>query len=149
MATDRSGSSVSGFWVTIAAVLALIGAILQVIAFFDVGIPGVAADGIAVETDLLWPKVGFVVAFIALLAVALLGFMKKPEIKTAGVVAGYVAVGAILICNIFIGGRMVVTGDEGARLIEVSIIGNSTWMALIASVIVAYVTTFAASRRKS
>jgi len=138
----------SGFWLMTAATLALIGAISEAFAFFTIGIPGVTGQDVVIEVSLLWPQIGIAIALVAHLIIVFLGFLRRPEIKTIGVVAGYTAVAAILICSIFIGGRIVVSGDEGSSLIDVSIIGDSTWIGLIATIIVAIVTTYAASRRK-
>ncbi|MEM7444332.1 MAG: hypothetical protein AAF414_13490 [Pseudomonadota bacterium] len=144
MASNQGGSSVSGFWLIIAAIVAAIGVIWSVLALTAVDTS--VAEELGMEVDLAWPQIASIVALIAYAIIVILGLMRRAAIRTIGVLVGWIAVAAILIGYIFIGARVAAVGDGGEVLQEVSIVGSDAWVSLIISIVVAVVTTFAASR---
>ncbi len=147
MASSQSKSGMSGFWLIVAAIVALIGVAWDILSLTAVDTSAAEEAGFVV--DLVWPQIGAIVALICHAIIVLLGFLRQAAMKTIGVLAGWLAVAAILIGYIFIGGRITATDDDGAVLIEESILGSDAWVSLIIALVIAFLTTFAASRRRS
>lgn len=147
MASSQSKSGMSGFWLIVAAIVALVGVAWDILSLTAVDTSAAEESGFVV--DLVWPQIGAIVALICHAIIVLLGFLRQAAMKTIGVLAGWLAVAAILIGYIFIGGRITATDDDGAVLIEESILGSDAWVSLIIALVIAFLTTFAASRRRS
>ncbi|MEM8587790.1 MAG: hypothetical protein AAGG65_06985 [Pseudomonadota bacterium] len=147
MASSQSKSGMSGFWLIVAAIVALVGVAWDILSLTAVDTSAAEEAGFVV--DLVWPQIGAIVALICHAIIVLLGFLRQAAMKTIGVLAGWLAVAAILIGYIFIGGRITATDDDGAVLIEESILGSDAWVSLIIALVIAFLTTFAASRRRS
>ena len=147
MAANQSRSGMSGFWLIVAAIVALVGVAWGILSL--TAIDNSAAEEAGFVVDLVWPQIGAIVALICHAIIVLLGFLRQAAMKTIGVLAGWLAVAAILIGYIFIGGRITAVDDAGAVLIEESILGSDAWVSLIIALVIAFLTTFAASRRRS
>lgn len=147
MASSQSKSGMSGFWLIVAAIVALIGVAWDILSLTAVDTSAAEEAGFVV--DLVWPQIGAIVALICHAIIVLLGFLRQAAMKTIGVLAGWLAVAAVLIGYIFIGGRITATDDDGGVLIEESILGSDAWVSLIIALVIAFLTTFAASRRRS
>ncbi|MEO1224647.1 MAG: hypothetical protein AAFX92_10505 [Pseudomonadota bacterium] len=147
MASSQSKSGMSGFWLIVAAIVALIGVAWDILSLTAVDTSAAEEAGFVV--DLVWPQIAAIVALVCHAIIVLLGFLRQAAMKTIGVLAGWLAVAAILIGYIFIGGRITATDDDGAVLIESSILGSDAWVSLIIAIVIAFLTTFAASRRRS
>ena len=147
MSNNRSRGGMSSFWLIVAAIVAFLGVVWGVASFPTVDTP--AAEEASVEIDLIWPQIGAVVAIICHAIITLVGFLRQSAMRTLGVISGWLAVAAILVGYIFIGGRITAVGEGGAVLLEASVLGERTWVSLIIALVIAFLTTFAASRRRS